>query len=276
MAQRRASPRRDVERRGLELMAQAEDFAALLERLRPECERIVGQYEQRRSALLPIVQLFQQHEGYVSVDAMRAAAQMLDVTLAEVEGTVSFYTLLYPRPVGKYVLQVCRGLSCTINGAEDIMAYFREKLGIGHLQTTPDGLFSYEEVECLAACDRASCMQVNLEFVYDVTPQRVDDMLAAMRAGTYAVAPMAQSQAPPATWTIPQDQQISRGRKSPGAQGVPRPNNAGGVGDRSGIIMLDHIISRDVEFFTNTSERAIVDSSAIVGVEAGRGGDAGH
>jgi NADH:ubiquinone oxidoreductase subunit E len=254
------------------------DFPALCERLRPKCDEIIAQYEQKRSALLPIVQLFAQHEGYVSADAMRAAGQMLDVTLAEVEGTVSFYTLLYQRPVGKYVLQVCRGLSCSINGAEDIMAYFREKLGIGHLQTTADGLFSYEEVECLAACDRASCMQVNLEFVYDVTPQRVDEMLAAMRAGTYAVAPMAQSEAPAATWTIPQDQQIARGRKSPGAQGVPRPNNAGGVGDRSGVIMLDHIVSRDVEFFTNTSERAVVDSGAIVEVETAQGwsGDAGH
>jgi NADH-quinone oxidoreductase subunit E len=260
------------------MIGREKDFPALLERLRAECERIIGQYEQKRSALLPIMQLFQQHEGYVSVDAMRAVAQMLDVTLAEVEGTVSFYTLLYRRPVGKYVLQVCRGLSCAINGAEDIMAYFREKLGIGHLQTTADGVFSYEEVECLAACDRASCMQVNLEFVYDVTPQRVDEMLAAMRAGTYAVAPMSQSQAPAPTWTIPQDQQIARGRKSPGAQGVPRPNNAGGVGDRSGIIMLDHIVTRDVEFFTNTSERAVVDSSAIVEVETTQGwsGDAGH
>ena len=92
------------------------------------------------------------------------------MTPAVVESTVSFYTLFFRKPVGKYMLQVCRGLSCAINGAEDIMAYFREKLGIGHLETTPDGLFSYEEVECLAACDRATCMQVNLEFVYDLTP----------------------------------------------------------------------------------------------------------
>jgi NADH:ubiquinone oxidoreductase subunit E len=254
------------------------DFAALLERLRPECGEIIARYEQKRSALLPIMQLFAQHEGYVSADAMRVGSEMLGVTLAEVEGTVSFYTLLYRRPVGKYMLQVCRGLSCSIDGAEDIMAYFREKLGIGHLQTTADGLFSYEEVECLAACDRASCMQVNLEFVYDLTPQRVDEMLDAMRAGTYAVAPMAQTEPPAATWMIPQDQQIARGGKSPGATDVPRPDNAGGVGDRSGIIMLDHINSRDVEFFTMTTERAVVDSNAIVGVEAseGRNGDAGH
>ena len=92
------------------------------------------------------------------------------------------------------MLQVCRNLSCIINGAEEIMAYFREQLGVGHLETTADGLFSYEEVECLAACDRAPCMQVNLRFKYDLTPKMIDDMLAAMRAGTYDVKPRPQTE----------------------------------------------------------------------------------
>jgi NADH-quinone oxidoreductase subunit E len=238
-------------------------FPALLTRLKPECDEIIARYEQKRSALLPIMHLFQGHEGFVSPEAMRAAAQMLEITPAEVEGTVSFYTLLYRRPVGKYMLQVCRGLACSINGAEDIMAYFREKLGIGHLQTTSDGFFSYEEVECLAACDRATCMEVNLEFVYDLTPQKIDEMLAAMRGGQYPVAPMVQTEAPGPTWTIPQDAQIASGKKSRGARGVPQPNNAGGVGDASGIIMLDNIINRSVYRFTGTTERAVVDSRAV-------------
>jgi NADH:ubiquinone oxidoreductase subunit E len=240
------------------------NFPGLLERLTPECRRIIAQYEQKRSALLPLMHLFAQHEGFVSPEAMQAAAAMLDITPAEVEGTVSFYTLLYQRPVGKYMLQVCRGLACSINGAEDVMACFRERLGIGHMQTTGDGLFSYEEVECLAACDRATCMQVNLEFAYDVTPQKIDGMLDAMRAGSYPVAPMAQTDAPARTWAIPQNAQVAGGKKSQGARGVPLPDNAGGVGDRSGVIMLDNIVSRDVEFFTGTSERAVVDSRAVV------------
>src|SRR5579863_5114556 len=240
------------------------NFPALLERLRPECEKIIAQYEQKRSALLPIMHLFQEHEGYCSREAMRAVAEMLDLTQGEVESTVSFYTLLYRRPVGKYMLQICRGLACSINGAEDMMAYFREKLGVGQLETTDDGVFSYEEVECLAACDRASCMQVNLDFVYDLTPATVDAMLAAMRGGTYAVAPMAQTEAPADRWSIPQDQQISRGAKSAGADGVAEPNNAGGVGDRSGTIMLDRIVNSNLAFFTQTSERAVVDSRAVV------------
>ena len=251
-------------------------FPALLERLRPECDRLIAQYEQRRSALLPIVHLFQQHEGFVSPEAMNATAEMLEITPAEVEGAVSFYTLLYRRPVGKYILQVCRGLPCTINGAEDIMAYFREKLGIGHLQTTDDGLFSYEEVECLAACDRATCMEVNLEFVYDLTPAKIDAMLEAIRAGTYGVEPMAQTERPGRTWAIPQDTQIASGRKAPGARDVAAPNNAGGVGDTSGTIMLDNIINRDVYFFGRTTERAVVDSRAVVETVDERSSRAGH
>jgi NADH:ubiquinone oxidoreductase subunit E len=230
------------------------DFAALREKLKPECDAIIAQYEQPRSALLPLVHLFQAHEGYASADAMRAVSEMLNLSQAVVESTVSFYTLFYRKPVGKYMLQVCRGLACTLNGAEDIMAYFREQLGIGHLETTDDGLFSYEEVECLAACDRATCMQVNLNFVYDLTPQMIDDMLAAMRAGKYAVAPLPQTQAPPRTWTLRQDLQVSRGDKSAGAQDQPEPNNPGGL-DRDGIIMLDRILSDEARFKGRTRER---------------------
>jgi NADH-quinone oxidoreductase E subunit len=252
------------------------NFLALRERLRPECDRIIAQYEEKRSALLPLMHLFQENEGFVSPQTMHAAAEMLEITPAEVEGAVSFYTLLYRRPVGKYVLQVCRGLACTINGAEDIMAYFKEKLGIGHLQTTDDGLFSYEEVECLAACDRATCMEVNLEFVYDLTPQKIDEMLEAMRVGAYSVAPMVQTEAPGRTWAIVPDTEIAAGRKSPGARGVTNPNNAGGIGDASGTIMLDHVLKRDVEFFTPTTERAIVDSRAVVESVDEEGARAGH
>jgi Thioredoxin-like [2Fe-2S] ferredoxin len=164
------------------------------------------------------------------------------------------------------MLQPCRGLACAINGAEDIMAYFRERLGIGHLETTDDGLFSYEEVECLAACDRASCMQVNLEFVYDLTPEKIDAMLDAMRAGTYNVAPAAQTKEPERTWRLRPDDQVSTGRKSPGARDVESPNNAGGVGDKSGIIMLDRIVAGNTDFFRGTRERAVLDSKRVVDV----------
>src|SRR5690349_20283269 len=108
-------PRRVDFAGGSRVTEREQNFPALLERLRPECQRIVAQYEQERSAFLPLMHLFQQHEGFVSPQAIHAAADMVGITAAEAEGTVSFYTLLFRRPVGKYVLQVCRGLACAIN-----------------------------------------------------------------------------------------------------------------------------------------------------------------
>jgi NADH-quinone oxidoreductase E subunit len=233
--------------------------------LTSEAKEIIARYEDPRSATLQIIWRFQAEEGYVSADAMKKTAEWIGVPLAVVESTVSFYTLLFRKPVGKYMLQVCRNLSCSINGAEEIMAYFREKLGIGHLETSADGLFSYEEVECLAACDRAPCMQVNLDFVYDLTPKMIDDMLAAMRGGTYDVPPMVQTKAPERTWSIPKDSVP----KSPGAQHVPSPNDPGGIGDRSGVIMLDRFV-RDVTP-DRSRERLVKDGRAILEHEDGHG-----
>jgi len=254
------------------------DFQALAAKLKPQCEALIAQYEQPRSALLPMMHLFQDEQGYVSQDAMQFAAELLDLTTAEVESTVSFYTLFFRRPVGKYVLQVCRGLMCELRGADSIMAYMREKLGVGHLETTDDGLFSYEEVECLAACDRPTCMQVNLEFVYDLTPAMIDDMLAAMRAGSYSVKPMAQTEKPGRTWKVKQDTSVGTGRKSPGTRTSSDPNNAGGVGDPSGIIMLDRFVLKDSSFTGRSRERLVRDADGVAEIINEEGGvlNAGH
>ena len=239
------------------------NFPLLAAELMPQCEALAAQYEERRSALLPLMHLFQSREGFVSPEAMRFAAGFLDLTPAVVESTVSFYTLFYRKPVGRYVLQVCRGLSCTLGGAEDVMAAFREKLGIGNLQTTDDGLFSYEEVECLASCDRPTCMQVNLEFLYDLTPQTVDGVLAAIRGGTSGGAPLPQTERPGKTWAVRQDTEVSEGEKMPGDTGVPDPNNAGGLGDRTGLIALDRIVNDDAALLGRSRERTVRDASAI-------------
>jgi NADH:ubiquinone oxidoreductase subunit E len=239
------------------------DRDPLCEQLRPQCEALIAQYEEKRSALLPMMHLFQEHQGYVSQDAMRFAGELLGLSAAVVESTVSFYTLFFRKAVGKYVVQVCRGLMCELNGAESVMAYTREKLGIGHLETSEDGLFSYEEVECLAACDRATCGQVNLEFVYDLTPQKIDEMIAQMRAGTYAVEPMVQTQKPERTWKVVQDGEVGTGGKSPGTLSSSRPNDPGGLGDPSGVIMLDRFVGKDASFVGRTRERTVRDARPI-------------
>ncbi len=227
-------------------------FDALYARLLPEIEPLIAQYEQKRSALIPLAHLFQEHEGYVSADAQAAISYLVGESPATVESTISFYTLLFRRPVGKYMVQICRNLSCILNGADDIMAYARQQLGIAHLETTDDGVFSYEEVECLAACDRAPCAQVNLEFVYDLTRDSVDAMIAAIRAGNYPVAPLAQTTKPGRTWKVEAD----TGRKSAGALGVQQPNNAGGVGDKSGMVMFDLIVGKP-QYEQRSNERLL-------------------
>ena len=229
-----------------------DEFDELHARLLPEIERIVAQYEQKRSGLIPLAHLFQEHEGYVSPNAVAAIGYHVGESLAAVESTISFYTLLFRKPVGKYVFQVCRNLSCMLNGAEAIMAHARERLGVAHLETTPDGLISYEEVECLAACDRAPCAQVNLEFVYDLTPASVDAMIAAIRAGSYEVKPLVQTAKPGRTWKVDAD----TGRKSAGAQSQSNPNNAGGIGDTSGVAMFDLIVGK-VQYESRSSERLV-------------------
>lgn len=236
-----------------------EPFDALYSQLQPQIERLVAEYEQKRSALIPLAQLFQDHEGYISADAIALIAYVVGETAASVESTISFYTLLYRRPVGKYMLQFCRNLPCMLNGADEIMAYARRRLGIGHLETSDDGLFSYEEVECLAACDRAPCAQVNLEFVYDLTPERVDALFASLRDGSSPIAPLPQTRKPGRSWKVEQD----TGHKSPGAMGVSSPNNAGGIGDTSGRAIFDLIVGRP-QYEQRSDERLLRETTLRV------------
>jgi NADH-quinone oxidoreductase E subunit len=237
------------------------DFGATLAEVKPEAERLMAQYPQKRSALLPILHAFQNVEGWVSPEAIAAAAEMLELPVSVVESTASFYTLFFRRPVGQYVLQICRNLSCQLRGADEIMAYFREKLNVDHFETTPDGRFSYEEVECLAACDRAPCMQVNLEFVYDLTREKVDEMLRAISAGTFETRPLPQLAKPDTTWFVGQ----AAPKKSPGAQGVSNPDDPGGLGDPSGEKTILRLVADPRLIAARpTAERLVRDGARLV------------
>jgi NADH-quinone oxidoreductase subunit E len=239
------------------------DFSATLAKVEPEARRLMAGYPEgcERSALLPILHAFQNVEGWVSPEAMARTAEWVGVPISVVESTASFYTLFHRRPVGRYMLHPCRNLSCIINGAGEIMSHFRERLGIGHNQTTADGLFSYEEAECLAACDRAPCMQVNLQFVYDLTTEKVDAMLQAMRDGTFEVPPLPQTAQPGADWHV----ESARAGKSPGAQGVSDPNDPGGLGDRTGVSTIERLLKDPEPIEARpTHERLIADGAAII------------
>ena len=145
-------------------------------------KELVARYPQAQSALIPFLQYCQEQDGYVTPQAIEDAAQIVGITPGEVESIASFYTLLFKEPVGRHVIHVCRTLSCMLRGAEALQDHVKRRLGIGHAESSADGQFYYEEVECLAACDRAPCLQHNLEFHYDVTPVSFDALLEHWRA----------------------------------------------------------------------------------------------
>ncbi len=130
---------------------------------RARFDEIVGRYppDRRRSAVLPALHLAQRQQGYITANAMRHVAQLLGITPADVEDVVSFYTMFYTKPVGRSVLQVCRTLSCALNGAERVTEELAAKLGIEPGQTDPTSTFTLILVECLGACDRAPVVMVN-------------------------------------------------------------------------------------------------------------------
>jgi NADH-quinone oxidoreductase subunit E len=161
-----------------ELPVPGEPFAFTLER-RARLEEIAERYppERRRSALLPALYLVQQQQGYVSARAMEHVAEVIGVTPAEVEDVVSYYTMFRAKPAGTYLLQVCRTLSCALNGAERVTDVLARKLGIKPGETDPTGMFTLMEVECLGACDRGPVVMVNDHWHECVTPEGAERLI---------------------------------------------------------------------------------------------------
>ncbi len=154
----------------------------LLETHQAEIETIISRYASKRSAVLPLLYLAQDTYGYLTDDAIREVAAILELPPTDVYEVVGFYTLFYNRPVGTWVLQVCDDVPCCYCGAEELIAALKQTLGISEEETTPDGMFTLQRVKCLAACDRAPVLQANLDYVYDVTPDRVTTLLNDLRA----------------------------------------------------------------------------------------------
>jgi NADH-quinone oxidoreductase subunit E len=142
---------------------------------------VMAKYPQPRSALLPALHIAQNELGWTSREAMEEVGGIVGVAPDQVEEVASFYTMFYKEPVGTYVLEVCKTLPCSILGADEIIDYISNKLGIGHGETTPDGMFTLFRVECLAACHRAPVMQVNHRYYQDLTPVKVDALIEAAR-----------------------------------------------------------------------------------------------
>jgi NADH-quinone oxidoreductase E subunit len=150
---------------------------------RARLDDIVKRYppDRRRSAVLPALYLVQAQQGYVTASAIRHVAEALDMTAADVEDVVSYYSMFYRRPVGRFVLNVCRTLSCALNGAERVTQEICSKLAIKPGDTDPSGTFTLVEVECLGACDRAPVVMVNDTWHENLRPEQVGTWLDDLR-----------------------------------------------------------------------------------------------
>jgi NADH-quinone oxidoreductase E subunit len=135
----------------------------------------------RRSAILPALYLVQRQLGYISLRAIAHVAEVIGCTSAEVEDVVSFYTMFYTRPVGKFVVQVCRTLPCALRGAERVTEELMAAIGTGPNGTDPSGMFTLMEVECLGACDRAPLVMVNDSFHECLQPEDAPKLVNDLR-----------------------------------------------------------------------------------------------
>lgn len=144
-------------------------------------DEIITHYPVKRSAVLPALFIAQEEHGYVTDDDVKYLAERLGMRINEVEEVVTFYTMYSRKPIGKYKLQVCRTVSCLLAGAEEITEHIEHKIGCGVHQTTPDGKFTLEEVECLGYCDLAPVLQVNFDYHEQITKEGVDKLIDELK-----------------------------------------------------------------------------------------------
>ena len=150
---------------------------AFSETARAEFERLLTRYPDRKAVILPALHLAQKEFGYVSDEAIVYIAGLVGLSPAKIEGVATFYTMYNRKPVGKYHVQICRNISCSLLGAEHLIEHVAKKLGVRPGETTPDGKFTLAKVECLGSCGTAPVMQVNDEYHENLTVESIDRIL---------------------------------------------------------------------------------------------------
>ncbi len=151
--------------------------------LRQRAEELVALYPRKRSAMLPLLHLAQEQDGYLSDEGIAEVAALTGTTPADVRGTASFYDMFHLEPVGKYVVGICTNIACLLAGGEEMLDHASATLGCAVGSTSADGLFTLEETECLADCNLAPCVQVNHRYVRTTTPEAFDGMIEDLRGG---------------------------------------------------------------------------------------------
>jgi len=146
-------------------------------------EKHISKYPTKMSAIMPVLWMVQEKEGWISTDNMKYVGQLLELPYEHVLGVATFYTMYFKKPVGKFHLQICTNVSCMLCGGTELFKYVSDKLGIKNKEVTSDGIFSIEEVECLGSCGTAPMLQVNnKEYYENLTLPQVDELISKFRS----------------------------------------------------------------------------------------------
>jgi NADH-quinone oxidoreductase E subunit len=140
----------------------------------------IEKYPFKRSAVMPVLYIAQEQNGYISKEVMTEVAELLGMTPEDVLGIVTFYTMYFQKPMGKYHVQVCTNVSCMLRGGYDIWEQVKEKLGINNMEVTPDSKFSLEEVECMGSCGTAPMIAINEDYFENLTKEKVEEILNSL------------------------------------------------------------------------------------------------
>ena len=146
-----------------------------------DMEGILARYDEPASAILPLLHYVQSVQGHLSEEALTFVAEFIDVPHVRTFEVATYYTMLFTKPVGRHLVQVCRNLSCHINGSEEVLQALKRELDIDVGATTTDGVFTLVEVECIGACDHAPAVMIDGDLHRSVTVDSVGQILGSYR-----------------------------------------------------------------------------------------------
>ena len=149
----------------------------LTDQTKKKIEEVVSRYASKEAALLPVLHLVQREVGFISQEQEKQVSQLLGIKPIKVKEVVTFYTMFNRTEIGKYHIQVCSNLSCSLLGAESLIEHLKQKLGIEVGETTADKKFTLTTVECLGACEQAPCMMINFDYHGNLDKEKIDDIL---------------------------------------------------------------------------------------------------
>ncbi len=152
----------------------------LTDQTKKKIEDVVSRYAKKEAALLPVLHLVQNEKGFISQEEEKQVAELLEIKQIQVKEVVTFYTMFNQEPVGKYHIQVCSNLSCSLLGAESLIQHLKDKLGIDVGETTEDKKFTLSTVECLGACEHAPCMMINFDYHENLDKEKIDSILDSL------------------------------------------------------------------------------------------------